>query len=372
MADEHTPHTQAKLRRLAHPRRTGVFIALAVAVAVVAFGLGTLVRSPDSLILDARDQTIPVFATVESRVVTADVRIQGDVVGSVAHPIYATAPDGAAVAVVTRVGVAPGVALTNGALVGTVSDRPVFALSLKIPLFRDIHRSDKGTDVSSLQDALGVPATAVLDTSTLNAVRHLYDGAELVPPGGAGAGTYVRLNEFVSLPSSDGPPLVRAVAGVGTLLDSNTPLATLSIGRGFVSVRASVSEADHIVQGSVASVQGADGTSSKGTVTSIGEFQSSGTVVGRPPGRDIRIDLPEDDPLASGASVAVLFGVEGDLATAVPTLAIRSDTAGDYVLRRADQGTAERVPVTILQNANGWSAVDSATLTVGDDVMVSP
>ncbi|MDJ0336748.1 hypothetical protein [Cryobacterium sp. PH31-O1] len=292
--------------------------------------------------------------------------------GSTAHPIYAAAPDGASVAVVTKAGVASGATLTNGALVGTVSDRPVFVFSLKIPLFRDIHRSDKGTDVSSLQDALGVPATAVMDTSTLNAVRHLYNGAELVPPGGAGNGTYVRLSEFVSLPSSDEPPLVRTIAGVGTLLDSNTPLATLSIGRGFVSVRASVSEADHIVQGSEASVQGADGATTKGTVTSIGDFQASGTVAGRPPGRDIRIDLPEDDPLASGASVAVLFGVAGELVTAVPTLAIRSDSGGDYVLRRADNSTAERVTVTILRNANGWSAVDSALLAVGDDVTVSP
>lgn len=372
MGDEQASDKHAQLRHLAHPARTWAFIALSTAVAVMAFGLGTLVRSPDSSVLNARNQTLPVFTAVESRVVTSDVRIQGEVVGSTAIPVFAELPEGASRAVVTSISVESSAMITNATLLGTVSDRPIFVFSLKVPLFRDVRRSDRGSDVSSLQNALGVPASGVMDVTTLRAVRDLYARVELVPPGGTGDETFVRLAEFVSLPASGEPVTLRAIASVGTLLDPSTPFAELGVGRSFVAVRASVSEASRIVEGGEAVVQSTGGTSVIGTVTAIGEFQPNGTDDGRPPGRDVRVDLPDDNTLASGAAVTALFGTEAEAETAVPTLAVRSDASGNYVLRRSSGGGTERARITVIGNADGWTALNSSDLQVGDEVLVSP
>jgi len=371
MRGERLPRKPPVLRRLAHPGRTWTFLVVCVAVAALAFGLGTLVRSPDSTVLEAREETIPVYAAVDSRAVTQDVRIQGEIVGSDTHPVHAELPEGASRAVVTNVAVEPGATVTNGALIGTVSDRPVFAFSLSVPLFRDLHAGDTGSDVSSLQEAMGVPVSGVMDWQTLQSVRDLYAQAGLLPPGGAGNGTFVRLSEFTSLPSSEDPPTVRTVAGIGTVLEPDTPLAQLSLGSSFVSVRASVSEADQITVGDEVSVQVPGGSVETGVVAAIGNFQPQGNEAGRPPGRDIRVELPEDSSLAAGQSASVLFGAASEPVTAVPTLAVRSDANGEYVLRRTTDKETQRVPVVVMRNANGWTALDAEELSVGDEVLVS-
>ncbi|BAS09307.1 hypothetical protein AHiyo4_27290 [Arthrobacter sp. Hiyo4] len=184
MGVEPVPNRKKVFRRLAHPRRTWAFLAGCLVVAGLAFGLGTLVRSADATVLDARSQTIPVYATVDSRAVSDDVRIQGEIVGSDSYSVHAQIPEGASRGVVTHVAVQQGAALTNGTLIGAVSDRPIFVFSLDAPLFRDIRAKDTGTDVASLQKALGVSLSGVMDWQTQEAVRRLYAEAEFVPPGG--------------------------------------------------------------------------------------------------------------------------------------------------------------------------------------------
>lgn len=370
MGDEPEPK-QASFHRLAHPRRTWTFVVACLVIGALSFGLGTLVRSPDAGILNARDQTVPVYSAVDSRAVTQDVRIQGEVVGSESYSVYAKIPENASRAVVTKVAVEPGTTLTNGTLLGAVSDRPIFVFSLTVPLFRNIQSGDSGSDVSSLQEALNVPASGVMDWQTLSAVRDLYREAGEVPPGGWGNETFVKLSEFVSLPPADEPPVVNTVPELGTLLDPDTPFVELSLGNSFVSVRASVSEMDQITVGRDAVIQSAGGPVETGVVTVVGDFQSQGTESGRPPGRDIRVELPEDSALTAGQFASVLFGSESEPVTAVPTLAIRSDSNGEYVLRRAAGDELERVPIVILRHANGWTALNSDKLSVGDDVLMS-
>lgn len=228
-----------------------------------------------------------------------------------------------------------------------------------------------GSDVASLQEGLRVPVSGVLDWQTLEAIRGLYAKAEVIPPGGWWDGTFVKLSEFASLPPSDGPPVVRTIAKVGSLLDSNATFAEIGTGVSFAKVRASVSEADRITVGSKARIQAAGSTAETGVVTAIGEFQSERTTDGRPPGKDIRISLPKDTRLMPGQVASVLFGAESKPSTAVPTLAIRSDSSGEYVLRRTAGEKPERVPVVVLRNANGWTALDVKALNVGDEVLVS-
>lgn len=360
-----------KIRALAHPGRTWAFLVLCVAVAALAFGLGTLVRSPDAAVLEARDQAIPVYAKVDLRAVSSNVRIQGEIAGGEIHPVYAEVPEGTARAVVTALGVESGQTLTNGAFLGTVSDRPVFAFWLNVPLYRDIHAGDSGSDVSALQNALGVPVTGTLDQQTLQSVQELYADAEITPPRDADRAVFVRLVEFASLPPLNEPPVIHQIAGVGTVLEPEAAFAELSVGSNFVNVRASVREAEHITVGDEASVQGSGEDAEIGTVVAVGEYRAQPDETGRPPGRDIRVDLPEDSTLRAGQSAAVLFGSITEPTIAVPTLAVRSDATGTYMLRRMANGGEERVPITVLRNSDGWTAVDSDDLSVGDEVSVS-
>ncbi|WP_181364979.1 hypothetical protein [Arthrobacter sp. HMWF013] len=303
---------------------------------------------------------------------TDDVRIQGEVVGSDSYQVHAQLPEGTHRAVVTDTAVEHGTPLTNGTLLGAVSDRPIFVFSLEIPLFRDLKAKDKGSDVISLQKALGVSITGIVDWQTLEAVRSLYAKAEIIPPGGWWEGTYVRLSEFASLPPTDGTPVVRTIPAVGSLLEPDAPFAELSLGSSFVSLRASVRESDQITVGDGVSVQVPGGVMEPAVIAAVGEFQSQGTAAGRPPGKDIRIELPQETKLAAGQLVSVLFGSATEPVTAVPTLAIRSDVDGEYVLRRDAKEEKERIPIVVLRNANGWTALESDELSLGDEVLVSP
>lgn len=344
---------------------------VSVLVAALAFVLGTQVRSVDAKILDAREQVVPVYASVEERSVTQDVRIQGEVVGSDSLAVFAKRPEGVERLIVTKIAVKPGTEVSSGTFLGTVSDRPVFSLILEAPLFRDLHLKDSGTDVFRLQKSLGVPETGVMDWRTMQVIREAYAKAGIMPPGGKGNGTFLKLDEFVSLSKANAAPTVRTIAKVGAELNDEAPFVHLGFGTSFVTVRASVSEADKIKLKDQVSVQAPGDTELLGEVATISEFKPEGTTAGRPPGRDIRIQLPEESKLLPGQVAAVLFGAKPELGKAVPTLAIRSDARGDYVMRRTGTSEAERVDVTITRNANGWTGVNATELNIGDKVLVS-
>jgi hypothetical protein len=364
------PSRGRKIRRLEHPIRTLVFLAVCAAIAGASFALGAWVRSPDAAVLAAKDQSLPVFAAVESRAVTDDVRIQGEVVGTQPVPVSVSAPEGAQRAIVTRVTAHQGDFLPNGALLGLVSDRPVFVFSTEVPLFRNLASGDRGSDVASLQKSLGVHESGQMDYATLRAVRSIYAAAGVEPPGGPSSGTYVSTAEFFTLASVLGPPTVVSIASPAAELDAEHPFAVLGVGLPYVSVRASVSEAARITLGEPVSIEGSSGKSTTGSVTAIGDFQQTATKSGRPPGRDVRIDMGHGASPAAGDSVSVLFGSKQTPDTAVPTLAVRSDSSGDFVLSQVGSHLA-RVNVIVIRNADGWTAVKSEKLRPGDEVLVS-
>ena len=365
--NNHQTRQSVQLRRLAYPVRTWIFLIVCLLVAALSFGLGTLVRSPDADVIEARGESVAVTAAVQARAVTQDIRIQGEVVGSESVPIFADTPEDVDRAIVTRVGTNTGDVVSNGSLLGAVSDRPIFGLSLRIPLYRDLKVNDSGSDVVSLQEALNVAQTGVLDFQSTEAVRALYASAEFLPPGGL-QGTFVRRSEVASLPKTEEALAIQKTAGIGTEVNADVPLITLSLGESFMSVRASVREADQVAIGDEVTIQAAGGSTERGIVTSIGPFQNQGTDGGRPPGRDVRIALPQESELAPGQAASVLFGSEPEPVMAVPTIAIRSDASGDYVLLAEG---ATRAAVSVLRNADGWSAIDSSGVVVGDQILVS-
>ncbi len=298
---------------------------------------------------------------------TADVRLQGEITGGETVVIIGQAPEGVERAVVTRSGGEVGTTVSSGNLLGAVSNRPIIGLSLTIPLYRDIRIGDSGPDVASLQEALGVERTGVLDFPSTEAIRALYAQIDFLPPGGV-QGTYVETAEVQPLPITTQQLTVQQRAVMGTEISESNPLVTFSLGSEYVSVRASVREADQIANDSPVVVSSTDGVSLNATVSSIGEFQSQSTSAGRPPGRDVRIELPREADLSPGETISVLFGSEAQPVKAVPTIAIRSDAAGDYVLLGAQR---TRTDVTVDRNANGWTAITSDQVSIGDQVLVS-
>ena len=343
---------------------------VALIVAAATFFIGMTVRSPNAAVLEARKQNVQVFASVESRAVTSAVRIQGEVAGRQEEPVQVALPAGAQRSIVTNVVAQPG-PLSNGALLGTVSDRPVFVFALDVPLFRDLAAGSKGSDVASLQKALNVATSEKMDRATMAAVRAVYAAAKVDPPGGRLEGTYVSSSEFYSLPTSRGALSLVSTASVGSELDESHPFAVLGFGAAYVSVRASVGQTLQVKVNDPVTIDGVGGRSANAVVSAIGNFQSSATTAGRPPGHDIRIDLDPIGDLAPGETVSVSFGTKVTPDTAVPTLAIRSDANGDFVMKRAKARPASRTEVIVVRNADGWTAVLSKGLSPGDEVLVS-
>ncbi|WP_218869852.1 peptidoglycan-binding protein, partial [Microbacterium sp. AK009] len=218
---------------------------------IAAFAVGLVVRSPDASILEARDERIAVYSTVEMRSVTDAIRIQGETVGSSQENIFAAPPENAAFAVVTSAPVVPGSELRSGQLLASVSDRPIFVVFLNVPLFRDLRLNDVGTDVRALQEALGLSADGKVGADTMRAVRQLYVAAGFAPPGGDSP--FIKMSEFQSL--RPGPTVLQRVASVGTVLYPDVPLATVASGAPFVQVRATVTEADQIAAGASVTIQ---------------------------------------------------------------------------------------------------------------------
>lgn len=233
-----------KLRAIDHPLRALAFILGVLLVAAAAFFLGTTVRSPDAAILEARDETVAVFAPVESRSVTSATRLQGQVSGAQELALDVDLPAGASRSVVTSIAASVG-PLGNGAFLGTIADRPIFVFSVEIPLFRDLQAGAEGSDVTSIQKALGIAPTGRVDRTTIEAVRSLYAAAAKDPPGGKSA-PYISSAEFRTFSSQAGSLSLISLASVGTVLSDGTPFAVLGYGAPFVQVRASVGQASEI------------------------------------------------------------------------------------------------------------------------------
>ncbi|WP_165069014.1 efflux RND transporter periplasmic adaptor subunit [Marisediminicola senii] len=361
------PRTK-RLRVVDHPLRALAFVVGVLLVAGAAFFLGTAVRSPDSAILEARDEVVPVFTQVESRSVTSAVRLQGQVSGAEELSLAVDAPAGASRSVVTTNAAQVG-PLSNGAFLGTVADRPIFVFSVEVPLFRDLQPGAEGSDVSSIQKALGVAATGRVDALTVAAVQSLYSTASKEPPGGRSQ-PYISSSEFRTFPAQLGSLSLLSLSNVGTVLSDDIPFAVLGYGAPYVQVRASVGQASEIKPDDEVALEGSNGVSSPSTVLSVSQFQAAATEDGRPPGYDVRIAVDPASEVEPGETVSVTFGSATEPQMSVPTLAVRSDSGGDFVMKRAE-GASIRADIDIVRMADGWSAIESEALIVGDEVLVS-
>jgi len=305
--------------------------------------------------------------------------------------------------IVTRQRLSPGDTVGSGTALVDVADRPIIALALPFPLFRDLHTGDRGSDVSAIQRALteldmydgrkdgvfgpgtqaavhrlyksvgaGAPSTTAEDAAALQEAQDAYEiltaqlAAHKVPDGpdadqsvedgpdpgrlaSAGATlTAARARAAGWLPFAEVLALsasatVATVTPVGTLLTENVPAMTLRSGSPTAGGRASLSVVDAFPVGSqvIASRIGESQTVT-GVVTEVGKFlEASGET---PPGHDIKVDLTSSDGLEEGSQVIVSLADGGTAVTGliVPLTAVREDggTLSVLVLESA----ADEVP----------------------------
>lgn len=97
-----------------------------------------------------------VTATVERRPLRASVIVRGRVV--VVDEVTVTAPprpDGQVSSVVTAAPLEPNASIASGRPLLEVNGRPIVAMAMRIPLYRDIVAGTTGPDVAALRDELG-------------------------------------------------------------------------------------------------------------------------------------------------------------------------------------------------------------------------
>ncbi|MFC7328882.1 peptidoglycan-binding domain-containing protein [Marinactinospora rubrisoli] len=104
---------------------------------------------------------------------------------------------------VTSTRCADGAEIRSGQVVARIDDIPLVALATSVPLYRDLERGDRGSDVRALQTALsrlGHPAASdgTYGRQTAEAVRALQEEAGFRDPDGA-----VDVDRFMWLPAEE-------------------------------------------------------------------------------------------------------------------------------------------------------------------------
>lgn len=398
---------RGRLRRIGHPLRAVVAAAVLIGSIAASFLTGLLVQAPDRGPGEQPRQMIRVTAPVERRVVDSRTAFAGIVVAG-REQTLSTIPAGVP-AVVTRRTVDVGEAIGPGSLVGAVSGRPVFVLPAPLALYRDLRSGDEGDDVSSLQRALrgigaDVEVTGWADWRTTAAVTELFvdngfpaptaapDAAESSPadpdpsestssptPEGQQPrvvrppGPLIPFASFVALAEAEAT--VTGALPLGATVTSEAPLVTVRTSPNTVSFRADAVSAATLTVGQEVSVQ-ADTRQLAGTITTIGEFVEASD--GKAPGRDVTVASadPAFAGLSPGLSVTVLPQAPHEESLAVPTVALRQDAEGTFVLvpdgaeAGAEQPTPRRVPVTVDYSGNGWTAIAGDVLAPGSEVIL--
>jgi peptidoglycan hydrolase-like protein with peptidoglycan-binding domain len=402
--------SSTRLRRIEHPLRAVVAALVLLGSITASFLTGLLVQAPDRGPGEQAQQTIRVTAPVERRVVDSRTAFAGSVVAG-SEQALSTIPSGVP-AVVTRRTVDVGDVVRPGSLVGAVSGRPVFALPAPLALYRDLRTEDEGDDVSSLQRALretgaDVEVTGWVDWRTTAAVTELFVDNGFPAPTAAAPetvepsptdpdpsepassptpevqqphvvrppGPLIPSASFVALAAAEAT--VTGALPLGATVTAEAPLVRVRTSPNTVSFRADAVSAATLTDGQEVSIQ-ADTRQLAGTITAVGEFVEASD--GKAPGRDVTVVSadPAFAGLSPGLSVTVLPEAEHEESLAVPTVALRQDAEGTFVLvpddgeadAGAEQPEPRRVPVTVDYSGNGWTAIAGDVLPPGSEVIL--
>lgn len=428
-----------------------VWSAVSVAAVVVAFVLGTAVRSPWEGALAASTADPVVTGTVQVRSLTvSEKQVTGTVALGSESDVVVEPADGSD-AVVTAVHQDVGGVLLPGHALAEVSGRPVIALDLPFALYRDLDPGMSGTDVLAVQQALSrlglysgaqdgqyglVTATAVSklytsagvaapvsdadaatalkaaqkarseaatalatasaeleqaqadvaaeDTaatrraealaalSVQSAQSDVADAQSALDEATLAVATPLPQSEVVVVPAAGA--LVVACGGVGTQVSTDTPMATLRSGSPTVIARVGAATIDSFQVGDEATVTPVSGSTAAvaAAVTAVGDFVSSSTADGSPPGYDVTLSVADASGLSDGETVQV-DSDEAEVSVsglAVPLVAIRQDASGEYLDEVLADDSTRKVKVSVGQVAEGYALVEGDGVTDGMVVLI--
>lgn len=376
-------------------RRGHVWVVWSLSSSILVLGAflaGQYVKSPwASAEHNAEAGTVATVVVAEGTVATPVATATGTLsLGSIIDVAPAPAADGGR-QVITSVSVAVGDDVAPGTRLLDVSDRPLIALALPFPLYRDIHVGDTGADVAALQEALhslGLYSGAIdssFGPATSSAIAKLYSrvgseppgpgpaeldalqsaksayAQELATPGGdvpadvarstlevlraelnraqEAALAWVAAGEVVAIPVSGA--VVNNVPTVGAVLEGEDPVMSLRAGSPRVTFRVGLTDAERFRPSTAVSVSaiGTRGEPVAGTVSTVSEFQEADADAGTSPGYDVTVDVQGAAAWADGASVSVALAASeaAQSGLVVPVTAVKSDSVGTYVERVPDQ-----------------------------------
>jgi peptidoglycan hydrolase-like protein with peptidoglycan-binding domain len=222
--------------RLARRRRALFWVAGGAALLAIGGLIGSsFVKSPQQIAADtAAPPPTATTAKVVSQILTSSVEMRGVVYPATQYDVYPSAPESNAAAsgtgsaaggsatgggspaavYISRLDVAAGQTISNGGQLAEIDGEPLFALSGRVPAWRDITPGESGPDVAELQKALaalgyyqGGDTPGFFGVATQDAVSLYYEHFGYTPPATGG----VPMTDVIFLPSL--PAKVIAVNG---------------------------------------------------------------------------------------------------------------------------------------------------------------
>lgn len=382
--------------------RTALYWILGCAIALTgaSFYIGSGLKSPAEAGLPSPTPLAASYADVELRRVDSRPILQGTVSGKESMTVPAWVPDGTTRAVVTDSAVHNGDQVASGSRLLGISGRPLIALDLEIPLYRNLHLGDSGPDVRALQSAL-VDLDLLsrrnrdrLDDDTAKAIRALYARADATAPGADSATSspdatsgpdaptgpvalplVVEMHELVAVSSGW---TVTGIAGVGTTVETGQPVLTLVRGTPTVLATANAAQVRSFARDQEVDVR-APGTADppeRGVISEVSELVATPVDNGENsiPVHHLTIVLPGDSTFASGVEVNITAVGEVEQSMAIPVGALRQTATGSYVYVKTGESADRKVPVTVLDSQDGWLAIAVAEgdLKAGDKVRLVP
>ena len=442
--------------RLARRRRVLFWVAGGAALLAIGGLIGSsFVKSPQQIAADtAAPPPTVTTAKVVSQILTSSVQMRGVVYPATQYDVYPSAPESDAAAAgtgsaaggsaagssspgtvyISGLDVAAGQTISNGEKLAEIDGEPLFALTGRVPAWRDITPGESGPDVAELQKALaalgyyqGGDTPGYFGAATQDAVSEYYQHLGYTPPATGG----VPLTDVIFVPSlpakviavngakgqQPGQPFLELAArgslaltgelppayagqvktglkvkifdevtgihATGTIADVGTattitPIgAIVNVGGDAASASAGSGSAGSGSAGSGSAGSGAAGSGSAGAAGSAGSSGSTANPEGTP---FIPLAVTPSEPLPAalnGENVLVTVATgrtEGPVLT-VPVAAIVTTASGtSHVTVAGAGGKRNQVAVTPGISENGYvqaTPVQVGKLATGDRVVVS-
>jgi peptidoglycan hydrolase-like protein with peptidoglycan-binding domain len=426
--------------RLARRRRVLFWVAGGAALLAIGGLIGSsFVKSPQQIAADtAAPPPTVTTAKVVSQVLTSSVEMRGVVYPATQYDVYPSAPEADAAApgtgsasggsatgggslgavYISRLDVAAGQTISNGEQLAEIDGEPMFALTGRVPAWRDITPGESGPDVAELQEALaslgyysGGDVPRFFGTATEDAVSMYYEHLGYIAPATGG----VPLTDVIFLPSlpakvvavngakgqQPGQPFLELAArGSLALTGELSPAYAAQVKPGLkvkifdevtgihaagivgeVGTATTITPVGAIVNvgGGAASASAAQSAGSGSTSSGAGSSNSgSSASSGAMPFIPLIVNPSKPLPAAlNGENVLVTVETgrtEGPVLT-VPVAAIVTTGSGtSYVTVAGPGGKRTQVPVTPGISENGYvqvTPVKAGKLAAGDSVVVS-